>query len=123
MYWINLFIALDRFVNVLCKGHINSTVSARVGYFAFHYRTQGEGRGRYWRALEYIINYVFKPIDGPNHCYNAMVYEAAEYEYEDGNDFARALLAWIVIFFCGLASIPFRIATALKPAWRYRQQK
>ena len=116
MYWINIFIAVDRLVNVMCHGHLNGTVSARVGFFAEYYRQ--EGGGRYWRALECIINFAFKPLDGPNHCRRAMLREKYQ-DYSDGNDVARAFLAWIVILFCGLTSIPFRLAVLIKPEWGY----
>lgn len=120
-YLLSVFIAVDRLVNVLACGHINATVSARVGYFAKVAREEGQGRGRYWRIMEKLIDFAFLPVDGPNHCYNAMLSEKHS-EYEKGNDLARAWLAPIVLLFCGVFSIAVRIAILIVPKWRYRSQ-
>lgn len=120
MYWINLFIAVDRLVNVIAKGHINATVSARVGFFANLARIEGGGsRGLYWLALEKLINFAFLPVDGPNHCYRAMREEKYS-EYSKGNDWARAWLAPIVIIFCGIFSVAIRVVVLIVPQWRYK---
>jgi hypothetical protein len=110
------FLAVDRRVNALCGGDPKSTISARVGYFSKHYRSKGLKRGRYWRLLEKVINYAFKPLDGPGHCQMAMEIEGHE-RYKKGNDVARALMAWVVIGFCLPASLLFRLAVRLNPSW------
>ncbi|USD22285.1 hypothetical protein [Microbulbifer variabilis] len=93
---INVCIAIDQLGNAIAGGNPDATISGRCGYFS---RVQETRLRRYWRILEWVINFTFIPIDGPDHCYRSYLWDRAE-KHEEGSDFMRVLLGVIVIFFC-----------------------
>lgn len=104
MSWISgVLIAIDQLGNAVAGGYPDSTISARTGYFANeakpHFRF-------YWKIMEFIINFAFYPIDGPNHCYEEYYKGRGEHK-ETGSDLMRAVLGLIIIVFC----IPIALVT------------
>lgn len=101
--FLHLLINIDRLGNALCAGHYRATVSARVGYFELTKKGN-----KYWAILVKVIDETFRPIDGPNHCYRAYLWEKKQNEeagrsrfnYRRGNDIALGLLGVIVIAAC-----------------------
>lgn len=78
-YIRNLLLSLDQTANTIFAGNPDSTISARTGYFA---ATPPESK--FWSWQEKVINYAFKPIDGPNHCRQAWSADALEEFYVAG---------------------------------------
>ena len=110
MYWKNLYAAvlaifhsrklkeallnIDRLGNAIAAGHHRVTISGRVA----HHRLQG---GRYWCFLAWVIDTTFYPLEGPNHCHRALLFEQRHsYPYNRGNDIALLVLGWLVITGC-----------------------
>lgn len=85
-------LAIDRLGNTLCGGSDVCTISGRVGYNA------QKGK-RYWLVLQAIINFTFKPIDGPDHCLQAYKDEK-KLPHKKGNDLMRLFLSIVVILGC-----------------------
>ena len=72
-YFLNLGYYVDMLGNALLAGNPVITVSARSGLNALKAR-RGSITGlaaKYWLSCERVINWAFKPIDGPNHCRDA----------------------------------------------------
>jgi hypothetical protein len=61
-YFENLLTAVDQLGNAIAGGNPDVTVSGRVGYQSI------VSGSRYWKIMEWIINFTFEPIDGNNHC-------------------------------------------------------
>ena len=116
---IVLIINIDRFGNALCAGHYRATVSARVGWF------EVVKNNRYWSFLGKVIDETFRPIDGPNHCYKAYLWEKnrnkeagrSVHNYRRGNDAALALLGVVVIAACFVLMPVIYIVAAVKGLW------
>jgi len=95
-----ILIGVDKFFNWLSGGNIDNTISARVGYFA-----ATTYPNPFWQLMESVINFAFWPIDGPDHCLQAM---KKEKEQDDTNDFKQgpkftmAVLAWFTIIGCSI---------------------
>lgn len=102
-YFFNLLISIDQFGNALTGGNPDNTISARVGYFVHYHPKLSHYEDSYsygyWRNLEKIINYTFKPLE-KNHCKRA--YERKE-DYQ-GNELALIALGVLVIVVCALIS-------------------
>lgn len=97
-YIYNLLVAFDQLGNAIAGGDPDSTISARVGFFA----NQGENLTKYprfWKFLEKIINFAFWPVDGNNHCKDA-------YESDPEKHFRGKILAKIIIL---LLSVSFSL--------------
>lgn len=62
-YIKNVLVAIDQLGNAICGGNPDVTISARTGYFANISNTKLKP---WWRIMEAIINFAFKPIDGPD---------------------------------------------------------
>jgi len=81
--WLyNVLVSLDQLGNTIAGGNPDSSISARVGYFA----NKGASKTKtpkYWKFLENIINFTFWPVDGENHCIDA--YERDCEEHNSGN--------------------------------------
>lgn len=105
-YLHNVMVSVDQFGNTLFGGNPDSTISARTGYFSA--RT-GE---RFWILQERLINYAFKPVDGPNHCREAWQADANEVFYVAG-PVAKAAMAATVCVMCFVIGTALRIYKAL----------
>lgn len=106
MSWIKgVLIGIDQLGNAVAGGNPDATISARTGYFANKIESVFK---IYWKTMEFIINFAFYPIDGPNHCYQAYLEDKDE-RNEAGSDFMRAVLGIIIIVFC----IPIAVITRL----------
>jgi hypothetical protein len=104
--WLyTVLIAIDQLGNALAGGYADSTISARVGYNARH---SASVRQNYWRLLEWVIDYSFLPLDGPNHCYQAYLSGNNTY-YRDGSDLMRVVLSSFIFF----NAVPIAIATRI----------
>lgn len=69
-YVRNVLIGLDQFINTIVCGHPDETLSARAG----------RQRHRYpYKVWVVIVDAIFYPFQGPNHCYNAHLKERTRY--------------------------------------------
>lgn len=102
---MNVLIAVDKLGNTLSGGNHNSTISARVGYFSENPKNSIVGR-LYWKGLEKIIDFSFKPMDGDNHCHQAYVKEGGNLFIDTGNDWMRFGLSFIIVGSCLGCVIP-----------------
>ena len=113
--WIsNVFFACDRLCNAICGGSPFNTISARIGY---HISEADKWHSRYWNGLAAIIDFTFKPIDGPEHCLKAYYGERGVFSVNDGNDFVRCALGVVIAFSCALL-IPIIYAFSDKLKYR-----
>tara|TARA_R110002073_G_scaffold279934_1_gene444120 strand:- start:90 stop:470 length:381 start_codon:yes stop_codon:yes gene_type:complete len=86
---------MDRLGNALCSGNYETTVSGRVGYFALI------KKGRYWLALQKIIDNTFYPIDGRKHCLRVYQWERGKgLNHRRGNDVALGFLSILIFIAC-----------------------
>lgn len=120
-YIRNLLVALDQFGNAIAAGNPDSTISARVGYFA-HLHSQPTEFKRwtrfYWFFMEKLINIMFWPVDGPNHCRDAWQSDNEEL-FREGSDVARVILSGLIVgLFVPITLITY-IGAAIYPPWRY----
>lgn len=74
---VQLFIACDQMLNVLTNPFSletwsDETLSSRCGRLGHRYPY------KFWRA---VIDAIFRPFQGPNHCANAHAKEKARYHF------------------------------------------
>jgi len=101
--WLkNMAVAIDQLANAFAGGNPDVTISARTGFNAnlnsdttFIY---------YWKLMEYIINFAFYPLDGPDHCLQSYQNDPDEH-HQSGSDFVRAVLGVIIIVSCSCIGI------------------
>ena len=112
---VAVLVAIDQLGNAIAGGNPDATISARVGYFSANAK-----RGQsYWRLLEAIIDFAFRPIDGPRHCYQAWQADKDE-RFQRGSDLTRVLLSAIIFIACPLIAILLHTLVLLVPGWRYK---
>lgn len=114
-YFKNVLISIDQLGNTLCGGDPDSTISARVGYFALMSKTPQK---YFWLGLQKIINFTFWPIDGPNHCLDAFESDPEEAFYDNNGDVFRVLLSIIIVASCLLISVLLYIFWCIKKIGR-----
>lgn len=92
--------ALDRLGNTLCGGDDEATISQRLGYLHVN-------RPMKWTTfLMRVVDWIFYPIDGPEHCLQSYRSEGGEDDkYRRGNDIALAFLGLFVL----ASTIPLRL--------------
>lgn len=84
-YFVNLFYYADIFGNAFSGGHPYVTISARVGRYGAMYVDQTKSIKRsLWIFCENRINSAFKPVDGDDHCHQAMVETVTVIKNEEG---------------------------------------
>lgn len=110
-----VLIAIDRLGNAIAGGHQSSTISARVGFFSEYAKVARW----YWRALEFIINLAFYPVDGENHCYKAWQADHLGL-YRQGSDVTRFTLSLFIILATPAIAILLRLVVPLVPRWSYK---
>jgi hypothetical protein len=93
-WFYSVLIAIDQLGNALAGGYADSTISARVGYNARH---STPATKNYCRLLEWVIDYSFLPLDGPDHCYQVYLAGNNTY-YRDGSDLMRVVLSTLILF-------------------------
>lgn len=101
-YLYNLLVALDQLANTIAGGNPDSTISGRVGY---HVHTPPASR--YWQVLRAVIDWIFFPIDGPGHCYQARLND--DEVYVQGSWLHKIILAAGV----GVACLPLAVLVRL----------
>lgn len=104
-YVHNVMVSVDQLGNAVFGGNPDSTISARTGYFA------ARGSDRFWILQERLINYAFKPIDGPNHCRQAWQADANETFYAAG-PVAKIAMGLTVCVMCVVIGTGLRIYKA-----------
>ncbi|MDC9720151.1 MAG: hypothetical protein PSN46_05400 [Gammaproteobacteria bacterium] len=108
-HWLSaVLVAIDQLGNALSGGYPDSTISARVGYNARHSNPLTRD---YWLLLEWVINFSFEAIDGPDHCYQAYV-NGSKTHYRDGSDLMRFILSLLII----INALPIAVIAKLT-AW------
>ncbi len=119
MGWLKgVLVAIDQLGNAIAGGNPDVTISARTGYFANVFKTNLRF---YWKSLEYIIDFTFYPIDGPNHCYQAYLADKEEEKHKLGSDIMRLILSLITIIACIPISIFARIYVLVFPKAKYKK--
>lgn len=116
-YWLNVLLAIDQLGNAIAAGNPDNTISARVGYFAS--ADHPSKIKSYWKTLEWIIDFTFKPIQGLGHCHSAWLAEADETDTQ-GTYIARIVLGVFVAAGCIVISIFIRMAVLISPRLRYK---
>ena len=96
-YFKNVLISIDQLGNTICGGDPDSTISARVGYYAL---TSRSATKYYWLVLQWIIDTTFWPVDGKGHCLQAFESDPEEAFYDNKGDFFRVLLSSIIVITC-----------------------
>ncbi|WP_350284245.1 hypothetical protein [uncultured Croceitalea sp.] len=92
--WImQVLLAFDQLGNALAGGHHDSTISARIG---FHLYDKDGDRGMFWSFLEFVVNLVFSPVDGPHHCRMAYCSDRDE-EFRSAGFLAKIFLLIFVL--------------------------
>ena len=71
-YWRNVLIAEDQRLNAWTGGYPDETLSSRCGRCSHR---------QPFKTLEKIIDAIFEPFQGPNHCKNAMRKEMTGYHF------------------------------------------
>jgi len=121
MNWAQgVLISIDQLGNAIAGGNPDSTISARVGYFANNDTCSKEERRYryYWKYLERVINVTFYLIDGPGHCLQAYQNDKDE-KFKKGSDLMRFLLSIIINFACPVIFVALLILVAIYPDWKY----
>lgn len=120
MSWIGgVLVAIDQLGNAVAWGNPDATISARTGYFANEVETTFK---LYWQCMEWIINFAFYPIDGPDHCHREYLKDKDQHN-EAGSDLVRGVLGIIIIVSCIPISIITRIYVLIFPSARYKKQQ
>ena len=117
-YIFDVLVAIDQLGNTIAGGHHDSSISARVGFFS---RNAKRGLA-YWRCLEAIINFAFKPIDGPEHCYYAYLKDSQEL-FKQGSDIARIVLSLFIFIACPIIAIILYTVTFIIPSLRWNGKR
>lgn len=97
--FIMLLINIDRLGNALSGGSYTSTVSGRVGRLVI------TSAHPFWRFVSAVIDKTFAPIDGPDHCYRAFIFESKKPDailHRRGSDVGIALLSVLSVVICAL---------------------
>ena len=108
IYVRNIFFSFDQFLNTICGGDPDITISARVGYFSkiMQWNSQPKNLKKYyWKTSEKLIDWAWKPLDGPKHCWEA--YLADRYEDYTSNN------CWFFLFLISLIIIPICIVVGV----------
>lgn len=71
-YIRNVAIGVDQFVNAVLGGWPDETLSSRCGRLGHRYP---------YKAWAVLINAIFRPFQGPNHCWNAYQKELTRYQF------------------------------------------
>lgn len=101
--WLwNVLVAIDQLGNTIAGGKPDITISARVGFYA----NQSDNRTfyYYWKFLEQVIDFTFYPLDGLNHCLQALTNDN-EQGHIHGSDLMRSLLGAFAVTACIFISI------------------
>ena len=112
-YIYNILMAIDQLGNALAGGYHDTTISARVGFFA---REAKNGR-IYWQFLEKVIDFTFYPLDGKGHSYKAYLEDKDE-NFHAGNTFAYIFLSFFIFLFTPLIALILYPAVFLFPKLR-----
>lgn len=111
---MNVGIGFDKAANTWSGGSHNNTISARVGDYS-------NRKGRYslfWAILEWIINFAFLPVDGPEHCYKAFQKEKDDNTFREGKWPVRVLLMPIVASSCLVIGVTLRFIKPIVKAFK-----
>lgn len=71
-YLRNVLIGVDQLVNAAFGGWPDETLSSRCGRLGHRYPY------KFWKV---IIDAIFRPFQGPNHCVNAYKKELTRYQF------------------------------------------
>lgn len=71
-YIRNVFIGLDQFANAITGGWPDETLSSRCGRLGHRYP---------YKAWAVVIDAIFRPFQGPDHCWNAYLKEQTRYHF------------------------------------------
>ena len=119
MKWIlKRLISINQLGNAISGGNPDALISSRVAYFTNIKKTHFR---RYWKVLEWLINFAFFPIDGPDHCLRSLENDK-DNKYYQGSDLAKATLGLIIIVASLFIAIFLRIAILIIPSWHYKSK-
>ncbi len=111
-YIYNLLIAIDQLGNVIAGGFHDTTISARVGFFAQDSNSKGLA---FWKLLERIINFTFFPLDGPGHCLQSYLEDKDEC-FHAGSTVAYVFLSLFIVIFTPIIALILYTSTFLFPS-------
>ena len=101
-YLGRLLIAIDQLGNALSGGNEDVTISARLGYLDL--------TRNIWlvKLLVIVVDTTFLPVDGPDHCEQAMINELSR-DIRRGSDLGLFVMGLLVIPACVILLLPVAI--------------
>lgn len=117
-YIYNLLVAIDQLGNTIAGGYHDTTISARVGFFA---REATHGRA-FWKLLEKVIDFTFYPLDGPGHSYKSYLDDKDEHFYA-GSRLAYIFLSLFIFLLTPVIALFLYTLTFLFPCLRMVNNK
>jgi len=100
-----ILISIDQLANALAGGNADSSISGCAEFNA--------SKSKFWRVMRNIINYVFEPIDGDNHCFQSLVADPCE-GYVEGGIVRKFTIGVFVVLFTVLAVLPIKLIGVFK---------
>ena len=113
----NVLVALDQLGNALANGNPDTTISARVGYYA-NYNTSKPKNLKFWKFTEKMINFAWWPYERDGHCKDA--YDADPEVPYPGNILTRTILFIEALFFSIIVSVLLYLSWLIFPSLRKR---
>lgn len=111
MSWIlNVLIAIDQLGNAIAGGNPDNTISASAAFYA---RLPSNKFRKLWSWMEKLINLTFEPVDGKDHCMNALAVEVGHH-FEEVNAISVAIFAVLACLGCIILFIPIRLVAIIK---------
>ena len=95
----------SNFLNALAGGNPDVSISARTGYLASKLSLDTRW---FWLLVQYFIDLIFLPSEGPGHCRRAYLADKEE-KFKAGGVYRLSVLGVIII----MVSIPLIIVTYL----------
>ena len=65
-YLLNVLVALDQLASAILGGDPDETISSRLGKAVRG--DYGRFQAVFWRPVAWLVDLVFLPLDGPEHC-------------------------------------------------------
>jgi hypothetical protein len=65
-YILNVLVAIDQLASAIVGGDPDETISSRLGKASRG--DYGRFQAYFWLPLMWLVDLVFLPFDGPNHC-------------------------------------------------------
>jgi len=66
LYFLNVLVAIDQLISTIALGDPDETISSRLGKAVRG--DFGRFQAIFWLPLAKLVDLIFLPFDGPNHC-------------------------------------------------------